>query len=216
MELKTCRVCLIAKDRSNFYTKRKNGREYPDSYCRECSQKKSRLRYRERGKEYQRLQSAKYRAKNPHKAKEYALRFKDKRGTYYRNYRYTIAGRARHLWDAAKTNAIRKGIPFSLEIAWIVDRLNIGICEATGLPLSMERPGDGKHRNPRAPSLDRVDPLRGYTPDNVVVVCWQYNAAKSEYGVEVLHELVEALAQRLDNQQPSPARGRFNDHPVRE
>jgi hypothetical protein len=32
-----------------------------------------------------------------------------------------------------------------------------------------------------APSADRIDPGRGYTKDNVQIVCWQYNAAKHTF-----------------------------------
>jgi hypothetical protein len=216
MALKTCRVCLVARDTGDFYTKRKKGRDYLDSYCKSCSQRMARERYSKRGPEYQRLKSAEYRAKHPDKIREYRNRFLDKNGSQYLRYRNTMDGRARNLWDAAKTNARNKGLPFALEKAWILERLAVGVCEETGLALSMEQPETGKRRNPRAPSLDRIDPTLGYIPSNVRLVCWQYNAAKSEFGVEVLKEMVEALSQRLDNQQPSPARGRFNDHPERE
>ena len=47
----------------------------------------------------------------------------------------------------------------------------------TGLPLKL---GPGK-RSPWSPSIDRIDPRFGYTPGNCRIVCWLYNAAKSEF-----------------------------------
>lgn len=49
--------------------------------------------------------------------------------------------------------------------------------------------------NPLAPSLDRITPAAGYTPDNVRVVCSQANTALSEYGVDSLLALAEDIRQ---------------------
>ena len=41
-------------------------------------------------------------------------------------------------------------------------------------------------------SLDRRDPTKGYTIQNVRVVCWAINAAMGTWGEEVLRSLMAA------------------------
>lgn len=66
-------------------------------------------------------------------------------------------------------------------------------CGVTGLELSLDAPGTKFHRNPWAPSLDRIDPHEGYTADNVRVVCWMYNAAKGTATDEEVRALCLAV-----------------------
>lgn len=89
-------------------------------------------------------------------------------------YRRSPRGLAQDLVATLRTRARKRGIPFAITIPWVAERLSIGRCEMTGLPLDM-RSGP---RRPFGPSLDRKQPTLGYTPDNVQLVCWIYNAAK--------------------------------------
>lgn len=82
---------------------------------------------------------------------------------------------------------------FSLDAQNITQRIAAGICEVTGLAFDM-KPGPNKHHaNPWAPSLDRRDSSKGYTPDNVQVVVAAYNYAKSEWSETVLLRLARAI-----------------------
>lgn len=88
--------------------------------------------------------------------------------------------RARHLVWSAATRAKRKGIPFSLgdaDIADIQRRIDVGLCEITGMPFDLS---PGRHFN--SPSIDRIDSTRGYSPDNIRVVCHAMNAAMGDWG----------------------------------
>jgi hypothetical protein len=104
-------------------------------------------------------------------------------------------GRAKSLWTSAKNRAEKKVLDFDLTPEWILARLAVGQCEVTGIPLELSGTDDrgfGYFR-PWTPSLDRTDPNKGYTQDNVKVVCWIYNAAK---GVGT-HEDVVLFSQAL-------------------
>ena len=109
-----------------------------------------------------------------------------------REYRKTAKGKAVKMFHAAKSRADKKGLEHDLSIKWLVDKLEVGVCEATGLPFCYEIVGHGP-RNPFCPSLDRKDCSKGYTKDNVQVVVWMYNAAKGTWGHDYVLALVEAL-----------------------
>lgn len=109
--------------------------------------------------------------------------------------RLTLRGRAYEMMIAARGRARQYGLEFDLD-TWDVElRLQRMVCEATGLPLSLERTGETKY-NPWGPSLDRKDSTKGYTRDNVQLVCIAYNVAKGEWPESVLLTLVRALAKR--------------------
>lgn len=118
--------------------------------------------------------------------------------------RKTAVGRADALLRDGKRRAAKKGIPFSLNCADIAATIAAGVCQATGLPFDLTTKG----RNPSTPSLDRIDPTKGYTPDNVQVVIWQFNAAKQEFSLPDLLVLATALVTKYGlvqtTQKPNP------------
>ena len=110
-------------------------------------------------------------------------------------YTRTARGRAVKLYAAANQRAKRCGSPITIDTEWVEGRLMTGHCEVTGLPFTME-PDNGR-TSPLSPSLDRIDSSKGYTRDNVQVVVWIYNNAKSHWGVGALHTLARALVQQI-------------------
>ena len=106
-------------------------------------------------------------------------------------------GRATHMLNNAKQRSKRSGYEFDLDHKWIEGKLKIGLCEATGLPLLIEINGGKGHRNNSfSPSLERVDNSKGYTKNNVQVVCWIYNRAKGAFPIEDLFTMLKALEKR--------------------
>jgi hypothetical protein len=103
-------------------------------------------------------------------------------------YRATPEGRGDRLFHGAKKRSKTNNIEFSLDREWVIEKVKSGNCEVTGLPFELTT-----GRNAFAPSLDRTDPTKGYTKDNVKVVVWCYNTAK---GVGT-HEDVLKLAQAI-------------------
>lgn len=96
----------------------------------------------------------------------------------------------RHLCLTTRKRAREKGWAWNLDIPALVARVHAGHCEATGLSFEW---GTG---SPWAPSIDRIDSARGYTMDNVQVVCWIYNQAKNTYTDAELLRLARAIASR--------------------
>lgn len=79
--------------------------------------------------------------------------------------------------NGAKQRALKKGVPFTLTREWMAGR-GTGRCEITGIPFDTSRTTRGPA--PFCPSLDRIKPELGYTPDNCRFVLWAVNALKGE------------------------------------
>lgn len=102
-----------------------------------------------------------------------------------RKYRRTPKGRARWLYHRARSRAVARGLPFKLTVDWILARLEAGYCELSGDEFYMGTGREGKaHRaHPFSPSIDRISPDLGYTPDNCRLITTRANRAISEWGV---------------------------------
>lgn len=97
--------------------------------------------------------------------------------THDRRYSYDVDYKVGRLLHSVRTRCSEKGLPFDLTEDWVLEKFRRGVCEASGLPLNLfDSAGVGER--PWGPSLDRIDPSRGYTTDNVQLVCWIYNRAK--------------------------------------
>ena len=101
----------------------------------------------------------------------------------------TVAASARIIMANVRSRARKRRLVVEVDEAF-VERLweqQDGRCAYTGLPMSLSRQprdrysGGGYRKNhPAAPSLDRLDPARGYQPDNVVLCRWEANNLKQD------------------------------------
>jgi hypothetical protein len=83
----------------------------------------------------------------------------------------------RLLFHKARNGAEKRSLAFDLTVEDVLQMLEPMTCMATGLPLSWA----GGRRHHLKPSLDRIDSQRGYSADNVQVVCWMFNQMKGAY-----------------------------------
>lgn len=92
------------------------------------------------------------------------------------------------LWSNARNRAKAKNIEFTLR----VDDITMpAVCPVLGIPLVI---GTGYAKD-GSPSLDRVNPAKGYTPDNVRVISHKANTIKSNASIQDLR-LVLAYMER--------------------
>jgi hypothetical protein len=126
---------------------------------------------------------------------------KEKRRQYVKSYaeKNPIRYRARTLLTGAKNRSKKRGLTCNLTLDWIIDKLNQGRCRVTGLEFQIKpysKKGNKEKVNPLAPSLDRIDPHKGYTTDNVQVVVWAYNRFKGDATHESCVKVAEAIFRR--------------------
>jgi len=88
----------------------------------------------------------------------------------------------------ARTRARRRSLKFDLDqhVEELQARINIGRCEVTGVPLNL-----GGGRTFDSPSLDRIDPGKGYVYSNIRVVCNLINCALGDWGEDTLRTVIK-------------------------
>lgn len=95
-----------------------------------------------------------------------------------------VAAKARQLVDNVKTNY---GLT-DIDIHWVMDRLERGTCELTGVPFVYET------RHPFMPSIDRIDRTQpGHMRDNCRMILWGLNAFKGAASEKVFLESLEKV-----------------------
>jgi hypothetical protein len=102
--------------------------------------------------------------------------------------------RLRTAVNAARSRAYKRDIPFSLSYT------DLGLpthCAVSGIEFVM---GESFHKgNIFCPSLDRIDPTKGYVKGNVRVVCHGYNLAKHEGNDADVLKLARAIVAKADS-----------------
>lgn len=142
---------------------------------------------------------AKKRYKISPKGKEAAKRYADKAFK-------TPEGRATRMLAQTRVDASRTGKVFELDKEWLLEKLQKGICEKTGLPFvlnSKENNGLSQktNRHPFSPSMERKNSNIGYTKDNTIVVCLIYNYCKNVFEEEAVEMFCRAYLNTLERKQ---------------
>lgn len=98
------------------------------------------------------------------------------------------------LWHACWSRSKDKQIDFDLDMNEIHQTLVTGVCAKTGHKFEIQAKGRNyKDRSPYTPSIDKIDPSKGYTKDNIQIVCWWYNLAKSTFTDDEVLKLCKAV-----------------------
>lgn len=114
-------------------------------------------------------------AKAKEASRRYASSAKGRATRQRRIVRDPIRYVAGYLLAGARRRASRKGLAFRLSRQWVERRLRRLRCELTGTPLVLLH-----GRTPFSPSLDRIDPRRGYTPANVRLTALGANVLRGD------------------------------------
>ena len=118
-------------------------------------------------------------SKEYHKA--YRARTKEARAEYQREYFKKYPNR--FIFWQIRTRARTNGIPFDLEEEDIVIP---DVCPILGIPLF--RNAGGNRPTGNSPSVDRKDPAKGYTKDNIWIISQRANVMKNDATTDELRK----------------------------
>ena len=110
----------------------------------------------------------------------------------------TIPDWARQVFARARLRARKGHLEFSLtledmHILW--ERCE-GRCSVSGLDFSLERFDHARVKHPFGPSIDRIDPMKGYTLANTRLVCTAANFAMNQWGQDVLRQIAYGMVDK--------------------
>lgn len=165
--------------------------------------------WRQANRERLRLTDAEWRKAHPERTRISAARYRAKNRDITRvkakAYRLSDGGKARYacyLQDPGKRlfilagNAVRRATKLGLALdeglrEHLMARApKLCECCAVGMDYSI---GRGRTKRHRSPSLDRLDNTKGYTIDNVRVICWRCNDLKSDASLAELVAVVRYM-----------------------
>lgn len=98
----------------------------------------------------------------------------------------------REKFRGKKSNALRSGIPFSIEFGELVWPTH---CPILGLEINYFSEGISEN----SASFDRINPALGYVSGNVQVISWRANRIKNDATVEELRRIAEYLDKQAEN-----------------
>ena len=199
VSMKRCRVCEQDLPLS-AYTKHKATRDGLRHECRDC---RSRVTKEYRSKSDVKENAAKttlaYRQNNKESISEY------RKKKYIEKDSTTIIGRAYTLFTHARGRASQKGLEFDLDREWIEGILEDGVCQVTGIPFVIDTNDcefvverDVHTRSPFTPSIDKIDPTKGYTKDNCQIVVYMYNTCKNTFSDEAVKYFCRSFVNNID------------------
>lgn len=110
----------------------------------------------------------------------------------YQKYVNTLKGRAYKSFWGLKTRCKKNNIEFNLTKEWFYTKLKNN-CEVSGLSFDFKFNGKRGPSNPYTPSVDRINPLKGYTTENCRMVLTGVNGLKFNGTDEDLFKIAEAI-----------------------
>lgn len=172
VEGRVCNSCKIYKTRDNF-SKHKRCKNGLYGICYACNKIKRKAFY-EKNKD--RLLKKQKEKRNTDEYRKKA----NKRQSKYRKNNPT-----KMLWIWAKNKSLKKGIEFNLEEK---DIIYTGICPILGIELEI----GGEDLN-NSPTLDRINPYKGYTKGNVLIISHLANRIKNQGTIDQIRKILEYM-----------------------
>lgn len=169
-------------ERSNEYHRRRHARKMAEgdsTYIAKMDASQRRYRESKKGKATVDARMKRYEETGQMKAWREARRTKPESRTS------EIVAGARH-------RAVKLNIPCDIKYDDVYGIVAAGECQKTKIKFDLAPHPD--HRvHPFAPSIDRINPKKGYVKGNIQVVVWAYNSARNQWGDDVLLTLARAI-----------------------
>lgn len=142
-----------------------------------------------------------YRQLNKKKLKRLNKKWRENNAEHYKKIKYSYyaskRGRIVELCKSAAKRAKEKGLDYTLsfEIVEAIWEKQNGCCALTKIEFQIPQERIGK-ASPFSPSIDRIDCSKGYTLNNVRLVCVAVNYALNEFGEAIFKQICEAYLSR--------------------
>jgi len=103
------------------------------------------------------------------------------------------------MFNGARSRAKQKNIPFNLDLDFLRS-IVVSHCPILGMELAWSTNRlNGNTTLPNSPSLDRIDPTKGYVKGNVWIISHKANCIKSNASHEELKLVTEAVGRAIVN-----------------
>jgi hypothetical protein len=161
--------------------------------AKNCQNKKKKQHYHDNIDRYHEVKKAEYKRNY----KQRAPRSKERRAKrYYKDFIETAL-------RTVKSRAKEYSMDFDLDKLFLTElyEKQSKKCALTGLEFEVEREVEYRKRRPFAPSIDRIDYKKGYTKNNVRLVCVAVNIALSDFGDEVFDKMCLAYVNHKQRNQ---------------
>lgn len=180
METIICKKCKEEKPTIEFTLNRNSKTSY-EPYCKPCR------------KEHLRLYQIKYRKELKEKRKEKYEANAKKYSESTKKYSDELRKNNPAKWRTRKFFEKLKNIETDLTKEYIENLFaNTKQCECCNKKMELHYLGNGE-KNDNAPSIDRVDSVKGYTKNNIGVLCWKCNYRKTDLSLTDLNNLINYI-----------------------
>lgn len=186
IEMKKCSKCGKIKNVFCF-VKNKQCKDGYAQTCKECNNKYN----RERKQKNTAMLAEKRRKRYAEtKGKEAKKREQE------RKMKFPLRVRCQLLRSGMRDRSKRKGLDFDFNyftVNYLMKRLEENpYCECCGKTLDIKYKEDKKF-NDSSPSMDRVNAKKGYTKNNVAILCWECNKHKQGAASDQLRKIADFI-----------------------
>ena len=191
-----CSRCKREKNSSDFVHS-KSAKNGFDSRCKKCHAENQRKAYKLNPKRL--LENSKrWRIKNKHRLssilKKSRIKQKEKNPLAFRAHEMFQHMRQRSKSKNRNIILMNPNITPQYILSLLTMQYSCGCC-SKAFDFSYR---NNNKKNPNAPSIDRIDNLRGYEKNNIVVICWRCNSIKND-GTEKEHFQIASWMHYMKN-----------------
>lgn len=181
------RICWKCKNEqpltNDYFSKDKTDKFNFQKCCKEC-QNKTADKYRDEHPEY-----FKNKGKERYKKEENKERYQKYRTQNIlraSNYSRTVSGKLKQLLTSARGRAKKYNLDFEIDFEFMYGLFKKQNCKCllTNIDFTFNLREDGRNFSPFNMSIDKINHLKGYTKDNVRLVCVIVNLALNDFGEE--------------------------------
>lgn len=96
-----------------------------------------------------------------------------------------------------KSRCKKEKIEFNIDTPFILNLFNKQSkkCKKTGIPFVLNNCDQSGGKSPWGPSIDKINPNKGYTKDNIQLVCLMYNFCKGVWSDEEVKQFCKKVIQ---------------------